>query len=177
MKQKRTVIGVTLMLAVLMLGIGYAVIGNIPLDIKGKALAKPSDDNFIVKFTGTPSVSDETKAEAAIEQDAEETYRHATINVHDLTANGETVTATYTIINESPDLNAALTATTTNSNTDYFEVSYEIAEPALKSLNDAPLNETTIVVTVKLIKTLIDEESVEAEIGVDIQAAPTQPTA
>lgn len=111
-KTNKIIIGVIL-IAVMLLGIGYAAIQNITLNISGTAKADPSQSNFKVMFTGTPTVSDSSKVVAAITNDT-----NATINVSGLTAKGQTVTATYTVQNVSSDLSADLSVATTNSNTD-----------------------------------------------------------
>lgn len=168
MKNKRILIVTVLLIAVLLLGIGYAAISNINLNINGTASATISDANFKVKFTGTPTVSDATKVTAAVTDDL-----NATIDVTGLTAKGDKATATYTILNDSPDLGATLTATTslTGTNADYFNVTYAFANESLAKGED-----TTITVTVELLKTPV-ESDVTATVGVTITAAPVQPWA
>ena len=93
------------------------------------------------------------------------------MNVNGLTAKGDTATATYTIENTSADLSAVLSATTTNSNTEYFKVTQNIAKATIGHGET-----TTITVTVELIKTPITQDE-ETTIGVDITAEPQQPNA
>ena len=87
-----------MVLAVLLLGIGYAAIQNVTLNITGTAVADPNQANFKVQFSGEPTVSDADKVKAAVSDEL-----NATINVTGLTAKGESVAATYTVHNASED--------------------------------------------------------------------------
>lgn len=103
----------------ILVAVGYAVISNRILNISGQATGTPNPENFKVKFTGTPTVSNESLATAELHPTDE---LKATMNVQGLTAKGDKVTATYTILNNSEDLSAKLSATTTNDNETYFTV-------------------------------------------------------
>ena len=97
------------------------------------------------------------------------------MNVTGLTAKGDTATATFEIENTSADLSAALSVVEpiTNSNTEYFDVTYNIADPVI-GVNETTAT-TTITVTVKLIKTPITQDE-ETTIGIILNADPQQPT-
>lgn len=166
MRRKKTYVGLVLLLAVLMLGIGYAAITNIDLLISGTAKAVVSDENFKVKFTGTPTVSDEDIVTATITDD-----HNATITVDSLTAKGDSVTATYTILNDSEDLTASITKPSiTNDNEEYFTVTTDWAD----AKEVAAKGETTVTVTVELIKTPITDDEL-ANIDISFVASPVQP--
>ena len=162
-KTSKIILGV-IIVAILLIGVGYAAIQNVTLSINGTATADPSQSNFKVKFSGEPIVSDKDKVTAAITNDT-----NATMNVSELTAKGDTVTATYTIQNASSDLASNLTVTTTNSNTEYFTIDKKLEKASLVA-GEA----TTLTVTVQLIKTPISEQ-VSSTIGVQITAAPVEP--
>ncbi|MBR3614723.1 MAG: leucine-rich repeat domain-containing protein [Clostridia bacterium] len=164
MKKTNKIILASAIVAVILLGIGYAAIQNITLNINGTAAADPSQSNFKIMFSGTPTVSDDTYVTAAITDDT-----NATINVEGLTKKGDVVTATYTVQNASTDLSADLGVSTTNSNTEFFTLSSEIDKTSLVA-GEA----TTLTVTVELTKTPITE-SVRATIGVQLEAIPVQP--
>lgn len=169
MKKRNTYVGLILLVAVLMLGIGYAAISNITLNINGKAKATLSDENFKVKFTGTPEVSDADLVTAEITSDDTK----ATINVDSFTKKGQTATATYTILNDSEDLSASIAIPEiTNSNEEYFSVTTDMTTATTVVAGDT----TTVTVTVELIKTPIDDNQ-EANINIDLVASPVQPTA
>lgn len=166
MSKNKTIVGIVLLIAILLVAIGYAAITTVQLNISGQAQATPNQSNFSVKFTGEPEVSDPLKVTAEL-SDSDELK--ATMNVTGLTAKGDTVTATYTIENTSSDLSAALTAETTNSNTEYFNVSYKISQPTITAGET-----TTITVTVELIKTPVTADE-SSTIGVIITSTPEQP--
>lgn len=166
MKKRNTFFGIGLLVALLVLGIGYAAISNITLNIGGTGKAGVSDSNFKVKFVGTPTVSNEDIVKATITSDLA-----ATINVESLVAKGDSVTATYEIQNVSADLSASLAIpTVTNSNTEYFSVTTDMDEAVTLASNE----KTTITVTVELIKTPIDADQ-ETTINVSLVASPLQP--
>ena len=165
-KNSAKVVGLVLLIAVLLVAIGYAAITTVQLRINGNANATANQDNFTVRFSGTPTVSD--KVDATLNPGDQ---LKATMNVSKLSAKGDTATATYTIENTSADLSAVLSATTTNSNTEYFKVTQNIAKATIGHGET-----TTITVTVELIKTPIID-GIESTIGVIIDANPQQPNA
>ncbi len=164
MKKTNKIIITSVIVAMLLLGIGYAAIQNITLNIEGTATADPSQSNFSVKFTGTPKVSDSTYITAGITDDI-----NATISVSGLTQKGQTVNAEYTVQNVSTDISADLSVATTNSNTEYFTLKSELAKTSLTA-GEA----TTVKVTVELTKIPITE-SVSTTIGVRLIAMPVEP--
>ena len=167
-RNTRAVVGLVLLIAVLLVAIGYAAITAVTLNINGSAQATPEQTNFTVKFSGTPTVSDSSKVVAVINQ---QDQLKATMNVNGLTAKGDTATATYTIANTSADLSAVLSATTSNTNDEFFKITQNIAKGTV-----AAGDTTTITVTVELIKTPITQDE-ETTIGVAITAEPQQPNA
>ena len=164
MRKTSKIIVSVLFLAVLLIGIGYAAIQNITLNIAGIAKSDPSQSNFKVMFSGEPTVSDEEYVTAAITDDI-----NSTINVEGLTEKGQTVNATYTVQNVSTDISADLAVSTTNSNTEYFTISSRLEKTSLV-VGEA----TTLTVTVELTKIPITE-SVSSAIGVQLVAMPVEP--
>lgn len=164
MKRTNKLIIAALLVIMLLLGIGYAAIQNITLNISGTASADPAQAAFKVMFSGEPTVSDATHVTASVTDDT-----NATINVSGLTAEGDKVTATYTVQNASTDLSADLSVATTNSNTDYFTIKSDLAKTSLVA-GEA----TTLVVTVELTKIPVSE-TVSSTIGVQLTAMPVQP--
>ena len=162
MKKKRTFLGVALLIAVLVLGVGYAAITK-NLSISGTASATTNNENFKVKFEGTP-VTDKTNAPSSTVEATVTNDLTATINVSGLTTTNDTVTATYTIKNESPELSADLAVgSIANDNAVYFEVTANLAASTI-----AKGDSTTVTVTVKLIKTPVEDQS--AAISIPITA-------
>lgn len=160
MKKKRTFLVVALLVAVLSLAVGYAAITK-NLAVTGSASATTDDNNFKVRFTGTPTTSDESKVTASITNELA-----ATINVSGLTTTGDTVTATYEIENYSAELGASLAVETIeNSNSEYFEVTASLANSAI-----AKGAKTTLTVTVKLLKTPVDNQTTTITVPVTATA-------
>lgn len=172
MKNRKTIIITVLLIAILALGIGYAAINSTTLTISGNAIGSPDDDNFVVKFTGTPTKSStSTVKEASILTDTT-----ASIKVADLTKKGDKASATYTITNDSADLSASLSASLTNSDTTNFSVSYYFGDTTTTTTTSvAAKGTTTITVVVELLTTPVTAD-VTSNITATITAAPTQPT-
>lgn len=169
MKNKKTLLGLVLLIAILLLGVGYAAISGYNLTIGGTAGATGNTDNFIVKFTKATTGTNCTKAEIST---SDANARTATMEVSGLTAAGDTATATFEVTNESPELNAILAVTTkemTGTDASYFTVNAEIADNA-ESM--APEATRTVTVTVKLNKTVVEDKT--ATINVVLSATPEE---
>ena len=166
MTKTSKIILVTIIATSILLGLGYAAIQNITLNITGTAVANPNQSNFKVHFVQdkAPTVSNSAFATATVTDDI-----NATINVSGLTSKGQVVSAVYTVKNSSTDLSSDLSVATTNSNTEYFTLSSELANTSLKAGET-----TTVTVTVELTKTPLDG-NVSSTIGVQLTAAPVQP--
>ena len=54
-KNSAKVVGLVLLIAVLLVAIGYAAITTVQLRINGNANATANQDNFTVRFSGTPT--------------------------------------------------------------------------------------------------------------------------
>ena len=161
--------GILLIATIILIAIGYAAITNVELKISGTGNAQANKDNFIVEFIGIPTTGGKGKTQATIDtKDATK----GNMTVSGLTAKGDTATATYTVKNQSQDLSADLTAKATSSNESYFETMCTVEKTTLKAQE-----ETTLTVTIKLLKTPIDEtkEDLTSNIGVSIIAEPKQP--
>lgn len=165
MRKTSQILLAAIVVGTILMGIGYAAVQNITLNISGTVAADPNQANFKVRFARTPAptVSDSTYATAGITDD-----HNATINVSGLTAKDQSITATYTIENASADLSADLAISATNTNTEYFEISSQLAKTSLKAAET-----TTVTLTVKLIKTPL--ESVSSTVGVQMLAMAVQP--
>ena len=163
------VVGGILLLAIVLVAVGYAAITKVGLNIDGTAKSEANPDNFKVELIGEPQTSGDGTTTATINT-ADKTQ--GTMNVSGLNAKGQTAIATYTVKNQSTDLSADLTAKATSTNDEYFEVQCSLEKTTLKAGE-----ETTMTVKVKLLKTPIDEtkENLSTEIGVNIDAEPKQP--
>ena len=169
MRRNTKIVGGILLVAILLVAVGYAAITNVTLNIDGTAKSEGNPDNFKVELIGEPQTSGDGTTTATINT-ADKTQ--GTMNVSGLNAKGQTAIATYTVKNQSADLSADLTAKATSTNDEYFEVQCSLEKTTLKAQE-----ETTMTVKVKLLKTPIDEtkENLSTEIGVNIDAEPKQP--
>ena len=164
MKKSTKVIILVLIIAILLLGIGYAAIQNITLNITGTASADPTQENFEIIFSGEPSISDEECASVSITDNI-----NSTIHITGLTKKGQFVTVEYVVQNSSNDLSADLAVSVTNSNTEYFLLTSYVDKESLVA-GEA----TKLIVKVELLKTPMSE-SVTSIIGVQLKSAPVEP--
>ena len=169
MRRNTKIVGGILLVAILLVAVGYAVITKVGLNIDGTAKSEGNPDNFKVELIGEPQTSGDGTTTATINT-ADKTQ--GTMNVSGLNAKGQTAIATYTVKNQSADLSADLTAKATSTNDEYFEVQCSLDKTTLKAQE-----ETTMTVKVKLLKTPIDEtkENLSTEIGINVDAEPKQP--
>ena len=163
------IIGGVLVLAIILVAVAYAAITSTQLNINGTGNATANQSNFKVEFIGTPTTGGKGTTTATIDSSVK---TNGTVTVNGLTAKGDEATATYTVKNLSADLSADLSAEATSSNEEYFEVLCTLEKTTLKAKE-----ETTLKVTVRLLKTPIDEtkENLKTDIGVTVTAEPKQP--
>ena len=163
------IVGGVLVLAIILVAVAYAAITSTQLNINGTGNATANQSNFKVEFIGTPTTGGKGTTTATIDSSVK---TNGTVTVNGLTAKGDEATATYTVKNQSADLSADLSAEATSSNEEYFEVLCTLEKTTLKAQE-----ETTLKVTVRLLKTPIDEtkENLKTDIGVTVTAEPKQP--
>ena len=169
MGKNTKLVGGILLIAIILVAVAYAAITNVGLNINGVGNAQAKQENFKVEFIGTPSTSGKGTTTATISSDDK---TQGSVNVTGLNAKGDEAVATYTVKNQSSDISADLTAEATSSNEEYFEVICSLEKTTLKAQE-----ETILKVTVRLLKTPIDEtkENLKSDIGVSIKAEPKQP--
>ena len=169
MGKNTKIVGGVLLITIILVAVAYAAITNVELNINGVGSAQAKQENFKVEFIGTPSTSGKGTTTATINSDDK---TQGSVNVTGLTAKGDEATATYTVKNLSSDISADLTAEATSSNQTYFEVICSLEKTTLKAQE-----ETTLKVTVRLLKTPIDEtkEDLNSDIDVTLTAEPKQP--
>ena len=168
-KTNAKIVGGVLVLAVILVAVAYAAITSTQLNINGTGNATANQSDFKVEFIGTPTTGGKGTTTATIDSSVK---TNGTVTVNGLTAKGDEATATYTVKNQSADLSADLSAKATSSNEEYFEVLCTLEKTTLKAQE-----ETTLKVTVRLLKTPIDEtkENLKTDIGVTVTAEPKQP--
>lgn len=147
-------------LIIIIMIVVIALVGN----TYATSIMNSSQNEFKVRFSGKPIVSNESKVTATITNDI-----NATVNVKELTMKENVETVTYIVQNTSKDLSANLSINIFNNNEEYFEVETK-AEKSLLSKGEA----TKIILEIKLIKEPIDKRE-KAVIGVQLEAKPIQP--
>ncbi len=154
MKKTKGSIAILIIVAILILGIGYAAM-TANLEISGTASVGVDDANFKVIYTdvniGDATVASKTVNPTVTSKINEKDATKAEISVSGFTSINDEVTITYTIANQSEDLNATLeaTPTVTNDNEEYFQVTSSVAATSLA----AKTGTTTQTVTVRCAKT------------------------
>ena len=178
MKQRRAVIAIFLMVAILTLGIGYAGLTNV-LDIQGtaKTTAEQADAAFeeLVYFSETSSGTGYTSSINADNSDK------ASFTVTGLAKAGDKVTMTFTVSNES-DLDAVVTLTTVeagahnpiNTNSTYYKLTYKLGADGQGALpaksGDTP---GTLVITVEVELLVTPQQEITASFGIELVATST----
>ena len=162
MKNRKKMITTALIVLVLLLGVGYATVSSVSLNINGTANAESKE--LQVFYDGVNSGTS-TKVTAISSPDK---ARTATFTVENMTLN-ETVTMTFEVKNYETDVNATLVApsVTKNTNEEYFQVTTSCDKTTLNAGETA-----TITVNVKLIKTPVTEEAGSTTVTVGMTASP-----
>ena len=151
MKNRRNVVIAFMIVAVMLLGIGYAALSD-TLDITGSADVNQSaaEEAFNEDIYFSAAVANETGNTASVNADNND---KASFTAATLKGKGDKVTFTFTITNAgdvAADVTPKLNATLGNTNTEYFSVTSDW-NGATKTLNAH--SEITYTVTVELLKT------------------------
>lgn len=162
MKNRKKMITTALIVLVLLLGVGYATVSSVSLNINGTSKAETKE--LQVFYDGTNSGT--SAKVTAISSPAN--TRAATFTVENMTLN-ETVTMTFEVKNYETDVNATLAApsVTQNTKSEYFQVTTSCDKTTLNAGETA-----TITVNVKLIKTPVSEEAGSTTVTVEMAASP-----
>ena len=162
MKNRKKMLTTALIVLVLLLGVGYATVSSVNLNINGTAKAESKE--LQVFYDGVNSGTS-TKVTAISSPDK---ARTATFTVENMTLN-ETVTMTFEVKNYETDVNATLAAPSVTENTNgvYFEVTTSCNKTTLNAGDTA-----TITVNVKLIKTPVTAEAGSTTVTVGMAASP-----
>ena len=151
MKRRRTLITSLLLVAALVLGIGYAALTDV-LDINGSATINQSaaEDSFNQDIFFSAAAANEQGNTASVNADNND---KASFTVNTLKGQGDKATFTFTIKNEG-DLDATVTPTLNaslgNTNPEYFSITSDWGGQE-KTL--AAGEQLTYTVTVELLKT------------------------
>ncbi len=138
------------LIAVVVLGIGYAAASSIHLLFNGTVSVAPDQSRFKVQFVSAQRIKGSPGAGGtAIVDYYDKTLAHFTIS--GLTKVGDYAQATYLVKNNSNKIGADISLEITNSNPEYFKVTQSIDNNILQA------GETTLAtVKVEIIKSPID---------------------
>lgn len=156
MKKKKSFVALALVVAVLVLGVGYALT-TIELKVNGDITVSPDDSNFDVNFTDAKITTNGTLADqtdAATKGDG----KTATLSVKSLKTVGEKVIAEYTITNNSKaGINATLSNPTATQTDDAAKDYYTVTATLENNDAIAPNGTKKLTVTVELVKAPLEE--------------------
>ena len=163
MNRKKTLYGLGLLALILVLGVGYAAVSEVTLNIDGSATV--ASEALKVSFNGVTDTEDDDKVVAS----STDNSLNASIQVTSLTLNEE-VSATYTIKNQETDVDAnVIKKQISNDKPEFFEVTTSVDDSAEKITAGGT---GTVTVTVRLIKTPIETSDSTANIQIDLTASP-----
>lgn len=163
MNRKKTLYGLGLLALILVLGVGYAAVSEVTLNIDGSATV--ASEALKVSFNGVTDTEDDDKVVAS----STDNSLNASIQVTSLTLN-EAVSATYTIKNQETDVDAnVIKKQISNDKPEFFEVTTSVDDSA-ETITAGGTG--TVTVTVRLIKTPIETSDSTANIQIDLTASP-----
>ena len=163
MNRKKTLYGLGLLALILVLGVGYAAVSEVTLNIDGSATV--ASEALKVSFNGVTDTEDDDKVVAS----STDNSLNASIQVTNLTLN-EAVSATYTIKNQETDVDAnVIKKQISNDKPEFFEVTTSVDDSA-ETITAGGTG--TVTVTVRLIKTPIEISDSTANIQIDLTASP-----
>ena len=134
------------------LGVGYAGTTAVDLIVNGHGLVTASQANFIVHFISTTTSPKITTGTGTAWIDRNDDTI-ASFEVTGLSKKGDTAVATYTVKNDSNDIGADVSIELEYTNCEWFKVTESIQDSQLKAGDS-----TTVLVTVELLKTPVDED-------------------
>ena len=171
MSKQKKLIATVVVVAILLMGIGYAALTATTLTIGGSATATAEQDNFKVYYTGVATKS--TDANVAVAVASEDT--HAEVTITGLTAAGNKEYAILEITNASNGVDAeSVVVTTDGVDSAYFDIEAEMCDASGNAISDNSLAvgaKTYVKVSAELLKTPTGED-VSTTIDVLLTATP-----
>lgn len=190
MRKRRTGMILGFIVATLVLAVGYAVVADINLSVSGTASAGASNENFDVQMVTNSLATTGTSTNVRVVDNTEAADKQLNVKfiATGFTAKGDTAVVTYTIKNNSNDLNALLSSTgvsvtvpeSTTDTTYYangaslFDTEYYFnnnKDTKTITVNDeVDNNTTTVTIVLTLNKTILNEENVLVNVNLPIVA-------
>ena len=170
MKSKKGLIGLIVVVAVLVLGIGYAVVSSVDLKITGTAATETKDLDVVISAADPSDNTKDTFGTVSTPVD-----KNATITIKNMTGLSDTRTVTYTVSNRESDLDAKVYVNAASdivvSKSEFFNVETSITGSA-NAITVPAGGTNTFTVTTKLIKLPIQESDSTTDITITIKADP-----
>ena len=169
MKNRKRVVVAFLLVAVMLLGVGYATLTDV-LEITGSASVEQSaaEESFNQDIYFSAAVANDAGNTASVDADDND---KASFTANTLKGKDDTATFTFTIKNAG-DLAATITPRISkNTNTAYFDISSDWAgQPKTLAAGDT----ITYTVTVKLLQT--PTETISGSFTIELTAVSATPT-
>lgn len=121
MKEKTIWITLSIIIAILALGIAYAAITTQTLNVVGNVIAETSDSNFRVEIIDV-SKQDLMSTAGNIESSIMATAQTAVMTVSGLNTRGQVVTARVAVKNCSADIDAVVTSEAVHTNSTWYKI-------------------------------------------------------
>lgn len=161
------------MIAILLIGIGYASLANNILSINGQISATADQENFKVYFTGEVPKKYTSENYITIEANPVAQSQNATVNILGLTKKGDSGYAILEIENGSNDIDADITVTADIAQTDMFDVDIIMCDQEGTEINNffvASGQKTYVKIFAELLKT--PTSMVQTTISAKVTAVP-----
>ena len=167
MRQEKIILSLVMLVVLLSItlitGVGYAAETGNTLKISDTpSLIIEEQDDFKIEFDKNPTyIGDGT---AKIEMTGP---TNATMDITNLKSVGDYVTVIFVVENKSNSICADITTKTTNTNTEFFDITTSLSESIIKPKT----GKTTLEVKIELIKLPIKKEE-KSYFSIDIIANP-----
>lgn len=171
-KQKKTML-LVMVFATLIMGVAYAAVSNISLNITGNVTTTAAADNFKVYFSAVTSKSDDTNVDANVINGS----TSATLNISNLTKKNDSEYAIFEITNGSNNIDAeSVTVIKHDVDTSIIQVDAEMCNSTGNAISDYSVEsgkKTYVKVTVTLLQTPTSDDTTTT-IDVELKAVPKQ---
>ncbi len=173
MSKQKKLIATVVVVAILLMGIGYALLNATELTIGGTATATADQENFKVYYTGTVTPADDEN----VEVDVENGNTHADVTITGLSAKGDSKHAILEIINDSNGIVAesvVVKAESVGDSNDYITIDVEMCDEAgtPTTVTDLAVEDTTYVKVTATLEATPTEEDVTVDITATLEATP-----
>lgn len=154
------------LIAIVVLGIGYASITAINLIINSNATASVNNNNFKVHFIEAKEINGTTGVGGTSVIETDDTK--ASFNVTGLSKTGDYAEAKYVVKNDSAGIGTIISLDLTSSNQEYFKITETIDDNKLQAGE-----ETFATVKIEMIKTPIND-SISTNVVAKIISTPLE---